>query len=70
MPPLIKVQLVVVVDVGSLQGLLDVHNLVPLQVEFLHHLIVALHMRTTILAQLYSIYDITTYQPNHLTEIL
>lgn len=40
--PFIKVQMLVGVRVGVGQGLLDVRDLVPLEVELPHHLVVAL----------------------------
>ena len=39
LPPLVEVELFVLVDVGRLQCLLDVHDLVTLPVQFVHHLL-------------------------------
>ena len=43
--PLVEVDLLVVVDVGRLERLLDVDDLVPLQVQFVQHLLVALQIQ-------------------------
>ncbi len=42
MTPLIEVNTFVIVEVSALQGLLNVNDLVPLDVQLIQHLVVAL----------------------------